>query len=248
VALGRGDFFDVVSIASLEAESAAIYYRLLNCGFRIAATGGTDNFSDVFRDPPPGSARTFARIDGPLSVASWLDAVRRGRTFMSTGPLLLLDVDGRQPGDEIALAADAPARLRVRVEALSIAPLDSLQILVNGEVVRNIAAGDDRTRIGFDGDLDIPHGGWIAARALGPPSPLLGDDYAFAHTGPVYVTRGGRGYIDADDVRFLAATVAAIWSRVEETRWRSPEERAHFRAAVDSALAVYDRIDSAAAR
>jgi TolB protein len=248
VARGLGDFYDIGALWSDELASADFYYRLLNAGFRMPATGGTDNFSDVFRDPPPGSARTFARIDGPLSVASWLDAVRRGRTFMSTGPLLLLDVDGRQPGDEIALAADAPARLRVRVEALSIAPLDSLQILVNGEVVRNIAAGDERTRIGFDGDLDIPHGGWIAARALGPPSPLLGDDYAFAHTGPVYVTRGGRTYVNAGDVRFLAETVAAIWSRVEETRWRSPEERAHFRAAVDSALAVYDRIDSAAAR
>jgi hypothetical protein len=43
------------------------YYRLLNAGFRLPATGGTDNFSDVWRDPPPGSDRTFARVDGARS-------------------------------------------------------------------------------------------------------------------------------------------------------------------------------------
>jgi hypothetical protein len=81
VALGLGDFYDIAALYSDELGSADFYYRLLNAGFRMPATGGTDNFSDVWRDPPPGSARTFARIDGPLTVPAWLDAVRRGRTF-----------------------------------------------------------------------------------------------------------------------------------------------------------------------
>ena len=45
-----------------ELGSADFYYRLLNAGFRIAATGGTDNFSDVWLDPPPGSDRTFVQV------------------------------------------------------------------------------------------------------------------------------------------------------------------------------------------
>jgi len=132
---------------------------LLNAGFRLPATGGTDNFSDVWRDPPPGSDRTFARVDGPLSVRSWLDAIRRGRTFTSTGPLLFLDVDGRQPGDEIALAANAPSSVRVKCEAVSITPLDSLQIIVSGEVAKTVA-GSGRTRIEFNGPVAMPEGGW----------------------------------------------------------------------------------------
>src|SRR5690606_25552238 len=132
------------------------------------------------------SARTFARIDGPLGVRAWLDAVRRGRTFMSTGPLLLLDVDGRQPGDESALPAGAPATLPVRVEAYSITPLDSVQVLVNGAVAHTArATAPDRVTV--EVAVAVPDGGWIAARALGPASPLLGDDYAFAQTSPVYV-------------------------------------------------------------
>jgi len=249
VALGLGDFYDVGALWSDELASADFYYRLLDAGFRVPATGGTDNFSDVFRDPPPGSARTFARIDGPLTVPAWLDAVRRGRTFMSTGPLLLLEVDGHLPGDEIDLPGGARAQLRVTAQALSIAPLDSLQILVNGEAVRTIrparpegettAAARDSLRITFDGTIEMPDGGWIAARVLGPPSPYFGDDYAFANTSPVYVARDGRRHIDADDVRFLAATVDAIASRVAGARAPLRPELQRFMAAVDSARAVF---------
>ena len=242
VALGLGDFYDIGALYSDELASAQFYYRLLNAGFRMPATGGTDNFSDVWRDPPPGSARTFARIDGSLTVASWLDAVRRGRTFMSTGPLLLLDVEGKQPGDEIT---DAPAELRVRAEATSIAPIDSLQILVNGQVVRTVR-GRDPTRITFQGGVPMPRGGWIAARVLGPASGYFGDDYAFAHTSPVYVVRAGQTFVDRADVQFLTRTVDAIWTRVEGARWRSVAERDQFRAAVDSARAGYARIAASA--
>jgi TolB protein len=238
-----GDFYDIGALYSDELGSAHFYYRLLNVGFRIPATGGTDNFSDVWRDPPPGSDRTFARIEGALSVESWLAAVKRGRTFMSTGPLLFLEAGGRQPGDELALAAADPASVRVVAEAISITPLDSLQIVVNGAIARTIAARDP-ARIAFDGLVDVPAGGWIAARVLGPGSKYIGDDYAFAHTSPVYVVRGGTPFVRRDDARFLEQTVDAIWTRVARARWHSDTERDRFRAAIDSARAVYARLAS----
>jgi TolB protein len=239
VALGLGDFYDITSLYSDELHSAAFYYRLLNAGFRLPAGGGTDQFSDVWRDPPPGSDRTFAYVNGPLTMRSWLDAFKRGRTFTSTGPLLFLEVNGHRPGDEIAVSA--PASVRVKAEALSITPLDSLQIVVNGEIVQTVPARD-KGRIAFDGTIAMPEGGWIAARVLGPHSKYIGDDYAFAHTSPVYVVRDGRKYVKADDVQFLAQTVDAIWTRVERSRWQSDAERDRFRAAVDSARAVYRRL------
>jgi hypothetical protein len=48
--------------------------------------------------------------------------------------------------------------------------------------------------------------------------------------------------VKAEDVRFLRETVDAIWSRVEQSRWRSEAHRDRFRAAVDSARAVYARL------
>jgi TolB protein len=240
LALGLGDYYDIGALYSDEAASADFYARLLNAGFRLPATGGTDNFSDVWLDPPPGSDRTFAHVDGQLSLQTWAAAIKRGRTFFSTGPLLLATVDGREPGDEIALAASAPAAVRVHVELTSIVPVETIDVVVNGVVAHTARPADPR-RATIDASVDMPAGGWVAVRARGPKSPYLGDDYAFAYTSPVYVVRGGRPYVNAADVQFLSDTVDAIWARVQNSAWRSDAERDRFRAAVDQARDFYQR-------
>jgi len=240
IALGKGDFYDVSTLYSDELASAEMYYRFLNCGFRIPATGGSDNFSDVFRDPPPGADRTYVKIDGSLSLQSWMDGIRGQRTFSSTGPLLFVTVNGQEMGSEIRLDANAPAALRVRAEAISIAPLDSLQILVNGKVVRNVPAKDP-LRVTFDGDVPVSDGGWIAARVVGPSSKYVTDSYAFAQTSPVYVVRGGRTFRSPEDGRFLADLVAAIAQRTARAEWRTDADRDRFMAALTEARAVYEQ-------
>jgi TolB protein len=246
VALGLGDYYDIGALYSDERASADFYYRLLNAGFRIAATGGTDNFSDVWLDPPPGSSRTFARLTGPLTLAGWMDAIKRGRTYFSSGPIVTrFEVDGRGPGEEIALPADAPVSLRVVADVVSIAPIDSIEILVNGEVVRTVRASDP-SRASFAGAIEVPLGGWVALRASGPKSPYIGDDYAFVQTTPVFVVRGGKRFLKAEDVKFLGDTVRAIWARAEKSRWRSDAEREAFKAAVDRAAAVYEKVSAEA--
>ncbi len=222
-----------------------MYYRFLNCGFRLPATSGTDNFSDVWRDPPPGADRTFVHVRGPLSLSSWLAGIRAGHTFGTTGPLVFLDVQGKEPGDEISLAAGARASLHVHAEALSIAPIDSLEIVANGRIVQSITG--DSAHLTFDGTVDLPHGGWIAARVTGPSSRYITDSYAFAQSSPVYVVRGGHPFVSADDAQFLAAAVDALWARMERTRWRTSAERDRFKTAVDEARSVYERIARSAA-
>jgi len=241
IALGKGDFYDIGALVSDEVGSAEMYYRFLNCGFRIAATSGTDNFSDVWRDPPPGADRAYVRVQGPLNLQNWMAGIKAQRTFGSTGPILLLEVAGKQPGDEIALNADAPPTLRVRAEAVSIAPIERLEIIVNGKVAQSVKASDP-LRIVFDGDVAIPQGGWIAARVIGPSSRYVTDSYAFAQTSAVYVVRNGRRFTSAEDAKFLADAVDAIWARVERARWRTPAEKEKFHAAIEQARSVYQRI------
>ena len=244
-ALGKGDFYDVASLPSDEMASTEVYYKMLNAGLRIAATGGTDNFSDVWRDPPPGTDRTYVRIEGELSLESWMDGIRAQRTFGSTGPLVFLDVAGREPGEEIALASTD--ELPVRAEAVSIASMERLDIVVNGEVVQTVRASDPN-RVEFNGVVSVPRGGWIASRVIGPSSRYLGDSHAFAHTSPVYVMRDGRQWTSAEDARFLAQGVAALWARVDRrAEWRTPVERERFRAAVQEAQDTYERIAREAA-
>ena len=242
-AIGLGDHYDVAAVYSDELRSAEVYRRLLNAGFRIAATGGTDNFSDVWRDPPPGSGRTYARIEGPFTTDAWMDAVRQQRTFASTGPLLSLEVEGREPGEEVRLPEGVASRLQVRAEAVSVAPLERLEIFVNGvSVAQAEASGADSSTIRFDGEVAVPEGGWVAAQVVGPSSRYITDSYAFAHTSPVYVVRDGRPWRSAADAEFLGEAVDAAWSRVERGPWRSDAEREAFRAEIDRARGVYERI------
>ena len=248
-ALGKGDYYDIGAIWSDEQSSAEVYYRLLNCGFHIPATSGTDNFSDVWRDPPPGSDRTYVHVKGKLTLASWLAGIKAGHTFGSTGPLVFLDVAGHEPGDEIVLATTAARTLHVRAEALSIAPMSRLDIIVNGNIVRSVVAASaaDSARMTFSDSVAIPQGGWIAARVVGPASRYVGDSYSFAQTSPVYVTRGGRQYTSAADAHFLGEAVDAVWARVEHAPWRTPAERDRFHAEITRARAIYQRIEDQAA-
>ena len=262
MALGKGDFYDIGALVSDEIASAEFYYRLLNCGFRIAATSGTDNFSDVWRDPPPGADRAFVKIRGPLSLGAWMEGIKAGRTFGTTGPLLFLEVEGKEPGDEIALGTSAPTALRVKADAVSIAPLEKLEIIANGRVAHSVPVAGNGRKATFTGTVDLPQGGWIAARVVGPSSRYISDSYAFAQTSPVYVVRNGRRFTLAEDGAFLRDVVDAIRARAEgggrgrggrgavagedapapSSRWRSPAERDAFMKALDQARAVYARI------
>ena len=124
---------------------------------------------------------------------------------------------------------------------MSIAPVETLEILVNGEIVQTVRATDP-LKVSFEGAVNVPAGGWVAARTTGPKSKYLGDDYAFAQTSAVYVVRGGKKFVKPADVQFLMDTCDAVWTRVEKARWRSDAERAAFKAAVDRARAYYQKL------
>ena len=79
------------------------WYRFLNCGYRLPVLGGTDKMS---AEMPLGGVRTYARLDPEAAPTfeAWAAAVRAGRTFATSGPVIELTVDGHEPGDVIALA------------------------------------------------------------------------------------------------------------------------------------------------
>ena len=244
-ALGKGDFYDVASVASLELDSVAVYYKLLNSGIRIAATGGTDNFSDVWYDPSGGATRTYARIAPPrsLNFDDWLSAVRNGRTFASSGPLLFLSVEGKQPGEEIHLTEGQSTNLSAKIDVSSISPLDTVEILVNGEVTKRWTPAGDGPNWKFEASVDVPAGGWIAARAIGPLSRYVGDIFAFAQTSPVYVVRGGKSFTSVADASFLLHSVDELWRRVTARNfWFNEAQESRYRQYVDQARIYYQNV------
>ncbi len=238
VVLGRGDFYDVVSIASDELASSDMYYHMLNTGARLSATGGTDNFSNVWRDPSGGTARTYARLDGELTWRNWIEAVRAGRTVATNGPLLFATVDGREPGSELA----PRDRVTVAIDLATIAPVEVVQIVVDGAVALEVPVEEGGRRL--DTSVSVPVGGarWIAVRARGGAARYSGDRYAFAHTTPVYFAGAPPNDASGASAGFLAQVIEEIWQRVDaRDAWESPEDRATYRARLDEALRLLRR-------
>ncbi len=234
VILGRGDFYDLVSIASDELASAGMYYHMLNVGARLPATGGTDNFSNVWRDPSGGTARTYARLDGTMSWRRWIDAVRAGRTVATNGPLLFVDVDGQEPGSELTHRG----RVTVDVDLATIAPVDVIEIIVDGEVARVVSVAEGQRELTVRESISVEGARWIAVRARGGKARYSGDNYAFAHTTPVYFADALPNDASRASADFLAEVIAEIWRRVDQRdAWLRTEDRDTYRGHLDEALA-----------
>jgi len=237
--LGRGDFYDLVSIASDEMASAGIYYHMLNVGVRIAATGGTDNFSNVWRDPSGGTARTYARLHGDLSWRNWIEAVRAGHTIATNGPILFAEVNGSGPGQE--LASRPTVDVRVRLE--TIAPVEVIEVVVDGVVVHQHQVGFGEQRLDLVQTIPVDGARWIAVRARGGKARYSGDNYTFAHTTPVYFTDAVPNAASRASADFLAAMIEELWSTVSSRdAFAGPAARERYRAHLDEAL---DRLQSA---
>lgn len=205
LALGEVDAMDVLS-NNPEEVALMIWYRLLNCGFRLGVSAGTDSFTNVADHYTPGGGRVYARLGGSrMKDKDWIKAYKRGRTFATNGPMLFLDVEGRGPGDEIRLPR-GPQKLRVKVTHQSRVPLDRVELVVNG-----------RAFPAADATLTIDRSSWIAARASGPRHRLvLNDTATFAHTSPIYVTMANQPIRSPEDARFFTDWIDRLIQRVHQ--------------------------------
>ena len=129
---------------------------------------------------------------GVFNTESYLKALKAGRSFVSNGPMLEFEVDGRGPGGVVSVDGGAVNWVLGVHSAL---PFESVEIFVNGVVVETVDGNAEAGSKTYQGSVDVPVGGWITARVKGENSgwPAL-DSYLFAETGPVWF--GGVGSTD----------------------------------------------------
>ena len=133
------------------------WYRYLNCGYRLPVVGGTDKMSAAM---PVGANRTYAFIGNrEFSFANWAKAVRKGNTFMTTGPLLFFKVDGRAPGEDILMRTGSGS-VEAEVEVTSLVPFHRVDVVINGRVVatREDSAGTRQMTFREKLVLQVLHG------------------------------------------------------------------------------------------
>ena len=197
--------------SGINPYSLSDWYRYLNCGYAVPAVGGTDKMNAM---TAVGSVRTYARIapDQPFSYQAWMDAVRRGETFVTYGPVLDFAVEGQPAGSRLQLGRSG-GTVDVTWEAASVTvPMTRVELVVNGEIRESVGVDADNAAGSWSVTLD--RSAWLALLVRGervrrqgqPPQPLIA-----AHSSPVMVeVEGSQFYAAADAVTILEQIEGAM--------------------------------------
>ena len=167
-----------------------MWHMLLNQGYRI----GLCAFNDACFDraggkwsEPVAYRRTYVHIDGEPNWRNLVAAIRAGRTFGTTGPLLLFDIDGEFPG-QIFPADGTERTVRIRAwgapsyhDPTEFGSITRVAIIRNGEIWKECDFTDSPREIV---ELEFPVAedatAWYVARVEGSVEKQL------AVTSPIY--------------------------------------------------------------
>ncbi len=227
-------------------DGLRLWYRYLNCGFRLTATAGTDKMTNFVT---VGANRVYARVDGELTYQGWIDALKAGRTFVTNSPLVRLTVNGREAGSVLELGGQR-ATVGIRAEAESQLPYHRLEIVVNGEAVADATPSGPLHRAAIRLEHPVARSCWIAARVVEEMGryrsagvdfarihvergTVLGDYFGtrrpetvFAHTSPVYAIRDGKPIRNWDDAGYYVRYLDKCIEWLErEAKFARPADR-----------------------
>jgi hypothetical protein len=207
--------FDLDQVRRVEAVLRD-FYALLGTTRRYAATGSSDSHRIQYHWA--GYPRTMARVDeaqagdtgAPIDTKSVVAAVKNGRSFVTSGPMIFAEIAGAQPGDEAAVKGDR-ATVHVVVRAAPWVDVTSVEVVAQGEVVATAPVPPRPPHIGaetgsadeaaartvrLDKDIEVPlkpGARWLLVVARGerpmddvlPFMPVI----PFAFTNPIWLAR-----------------------------------------------------------
>ena len=87
------------------------------------------------------SAPTPSSATREFSYEAWMDAVRRGDTFVTVGPLVSLEVEGVRPGGRVELpAGGGRVSVQWRLESVALGA-ERVEVVAGGEVAAEVVLG-----------------------------------------------------------------------------------------------------------
>ncbi|MBY0275122.1 CehA/McbA family metallohydrolase [Candidatus Binatia bacterium] len=200
------------------------WYRLLNRAKRVTGVGNTD--THIVFSQELGYPRNFVAVgtDDPatLSEATFKSALKGQQSLFTNGPFVELKVDGAPIGAQISNGSGT-VNAAVRIQAPTWITVDTLDIVVNGNVVQTVSVPTTGNALRLDATypLQITADSWIAVQVKGGDcrvdssnkcltgncpgrmDPIIPPQYGtdpvcpYAHTNPVFVDYDGNGQFDA---------------------------------------------------
>jgi Tol biopolymer transport system component len=235
-ALGKVDTMDLNLSYS---ACVPLWYRLLNCGFRLPPSAGTDVFLNRILSRLPGSDRVYVRVEGDLTYAKWIDGLRAGHSFVTNGPFLELRAGPQRPGDVLRLAG--PGTVKVTAKAWAHVALHRAELVHDGQVIatRELAA-DGKPEVTWEQEVPFARSGWLALRASGPSHADNPGGPAYAHTSPIFVDVADRPPQARSDAQYFLKWIDRLeLSLRERNRFPGAAPKDHALAQLEAARKVY---------
>ena len=145
----------------------------------------------------------------------------------------------QQIGGELKLAANTTVKFTAWLR--SFVPVDHLQIVCDGEIVRELPLAPARQSANVTGDIAMDKSGWCLLRALSDKSefPVL-DSFPYATTGPIYVDVAGKPQVHGKDAAYFVAWIDRLVDGAENnSAWNTAEEKQIVMKLLQDARAVY---------
>jgi len=185
-----------------------LIYDMLNLGFPMTCSAGSDTpYGSML-----GCVRMYAYCgtNAPWTPDRYFDAVKRGTTFVSTGPMLELHVDGKLPGSTIGVTTNRPVHVQVKAYGLrGFSAPAGLRLVQLGKVIAQVSVTNDaQDELALELDVDSGYGSWLAAHAFGRNG-------SEAHTSPVYVVRDGFRFWNVNEAARLLKKQLAVLDDLE---------------------------------
>ena len=238
-ALGAMDAIDVLPFGEAAYQ---LWYRLLNCGFRISPGGGTDTFTNWRGiNRIPGGSRQYVEVGSAMNWDRWIERYRAGRAFATNGPLLSFKVDGQPLGSEIRVPAGGNRTVKLEAEVSARVPLRTVEFIQNGRVIETKDVPDRQQTVRVEKTVDVRTSSWFAVRVTGRPSRGIGSGFVpRAHSGAIYVLAGGKPVLVRDDLELMLRWIDRLWAYLEQrNNFGSGENRARAHEIFSQARAHY---------
>jgi len=244
VALGKVDYIEAMGFSG-HKSTAAVWYRLLNLGFHLPTAAGTDamaNFASL--RGPVGLNRVYVKVpQGPLKIGPWLTSLKQGHTFATNGPLLGFALNSHEIGDEVKLP---PGENKVKFTAWmrSIVPVDHLEVVCDGRVVRELKLSSDRESANAEDTMPISRSGWCLLRAWSEKSeyPIL-DAYPYATTSPIYANVAGSAPQSGEDAAYFIAWIDRLIEGAKANQnWNNEVEKTYVLGLLNQARSIYAKM------
>jgi TolB protein len=249
LALGKVDYIEILGFAE-HKSTAEVWYRLLNCGFHLPAAAGTDamaNYSSL--RGPVGLNRVYVKVpvrqpNSSLKIAPWLDALQKGKTFATNGPLLEFALNGKEIGDTLQLPA-GDHQIKITGWLRSIVPIEHLELICNGKVARAFRLDSAGQSADINDTVPISESGWCLLRAFSDKSayPIL-DMYPYATTSPIYIEVAGSHPSHSGDARYFAAWIDRMIAGLESNHdWNDEAEKSDILEQFLKARNIYEQLE-----